>query len=205
MERRRARAFDEILRFWFGRGVSGFRIDVSQPIVKDLELRDDPAATTTTRASSSSGCGARIINRPELHELAALAPPRRGQILVGETYVLELEQLIPFYGTGRDELHLAFNFLFGADSRGADAAAQDRGQAARGGVAVWTGSANHDGQARRATRWAGGDERKARGAADAADAAPAARSSTTATRSRCRTPARLAEALDRVAPPQREP
>ena len=38
-------AFDDILRFWFDRGVAGFRIDVTHGIVKDRELRDDPAAT----------------------------------------------------------------------------------------------------------------------------------------------------------------
>ena len=42
--------------------------------------------------------------------VADAADPR--SILVGETYVLNLEQLIPFYGEGHDELNLAFNFLF---------------------------------------------------------------------------------------------
>ena len=38
-------AFDDILRFWFDRGVAGFRIDVAHGIVKDRELRDNPPAT----------------------------------------------------------------------------------------------------------------------------------------------------------------
>ena len=33
-------------------------------------------------------------------------------MLVGETYVLDLDSLIPFYGEDADELQLAFNFLF---------------------------------------------------------------------------------------------
>src|SRR3954468_20702962 len=37
-------AFDDILGFWFDRGVAGFRIDVAHSIVKDRELRDDPPA-----------------------------------------------------------------------------------------------------------------------------------------------------------------
>ena len=36
-------AFDDVLRFWFDRGIAGFRIDVCHAIVKDRELRDDPA------------------------------------------------------------------------------------------------------------------------------------------------------------------
>ena len=38
-------AFDDILRFWYDRGIAGFRIDVCHAIVKDRELRDDPAVT----------------------------------------------------------------------------------------------------------------------------------------------------------------
>ena len=38
-------AFDDIVRFWFDRGISGFRIDVAHGIVKDVELRDNPPAT----------------------------------------------------------------------------------------------------------------------------------------------------------------
>ena len=38
-------AFDDVLRFWFERGIAGFRIDVCHAIVKDRELRDDPAVT----------------------------------------------------------------------------------------------------------------------------------------------------------------
>ena len=34
--------FDRILRFWFDRGVAGFRIDVCHMIIKDKELRDNP-------------------------------------------------------------------------------------------------------------------------------------------------------------------
>src|ERR1700712_5633684 len=36
--------FDRILRFWFDRGVAGFRIDVAHMVVKDRELRDNPPA-----------------------------------------------------------------------------------------------------------------------------------------------------------------
>src|SRR3954468_12619866 len=43
--------FDRILRFWFDRGVAGFRIDVCHKIVKDRELRDNPPATPDDRAN----------------------------------------------------------------------------------------------------------------------------------------------------------
>ena len=112
-------AFDDILRFWFERGIAGFRIDVTHGIVKDRELRDDPAATPDDHPLVRARGQKQVfsMNRPEVHDvlrrwraLADADDPQR--ILVGETYVLDLDQLMPFYGEGEDELNLAFNFLF---------------------------------------------------------------------------------------------
>ena len=38
-------AFDEIVRYWWDRGIAGFRIDVCNMMIKDAELRDNPPAT----------------------------------------------------------------------------------------------------------------------------------------------------------------
>ena len=111
------------------------------------------------------------MNRPEVHDvlrrwraLADREDPRR--ILVGETYVLDLDQLIPFYGTGEDELNLAFNFLFvHAELDAAELRTIVEGVEAKlpaGAWPVYTGS-NHD-AGRLATRWAGDDPRRARAA-----------------------------------------
>lgn len=112
-------AFDDILRFWFDRGVAGFRIDVAQALVKDQELRDNLPLTEDDHPRLRR-LGQRQIynmNRPEVHDTLrrwrSLAdrydPPR---ILVGETWVLDVEHLAAYYGSGDDELHLAFNFPF---------------------------------------------------------------------------------------------
>ncbi len=108
--------FDDILRFWFDRGVAGFRIDVCHAIVKDRELRDDPPAGPDDHPKIQEWGWRHVysMNRPEVHDVLrrwrAVADPDR--LGVGETYVLELAQLLPFYGAGEDELHMAFNFLF---------------------------------------------------------------------------------------------
>src|SRR5207302_6532674 len=63
-------AFDEILRFWFDRGVAGFRIDVANALVKDRELRDNPEATGDDPWSLRRG-QRRLYNanRPEVHDV----------------------------------------------------------------------------------------------------------------------------------------
>ena len=178
--------FDDILRFWFARGVAGFRIDVCHAIIKDRALRDDPPVTPADHRELRHRTVKPVYsaNRPEVHDVLrrwrdvadahgapaedASCGPAGGDtpILVGETYVLELDDLLPFYGTGRDELHLAFNFLFVH----ADLEAGQMREIVEGVEAglppdawpVYTGS-NHD-AGRLTTRWAMDDERRARAA-----------------------------------------
>jgi alpha-glucosidase len=141
-------AFDEILRFWFDRGIAGFRIDVVHELVKEPPDR---------------------ANLPEIHEVLrgwrTLAngydPPR---VLLGETWVMDLEQLAAFYGSGTDELDLAFNFPFafaGLDSAAlADVVARTRQLLPADAWPVWTFS-NHD-MIRFPTRLCDGEEAKVR-------------------------------------------
>jgi alpha-glucosidase len=161
------REFERILRFWFDRGVAGFRIDVAQSLYKDRELTDDPPAPFSME-SPFGLARTNSMNRPEVHgvyrQWRAVAetydPPR---LLLGETWVHGAERLAPFYGDN-DELQLGFNFEFIHASL--DAATMKRIVSSTlaalppGACPVWTGS-NHD-VARFPGRWAGGDTRRAR-------------------------------------------
>lgn len=163
--------FERILRFWFERGVAGFRIDVAHALVKDRELRDDPPALPTDPPNVQRQ-GIRPVysmNRPETHEILkrwrAIAreyDPER--VLLGEAYVLDPERLASYYGDGNDELSLAFAFaLLHADLDAAqlrDVVEEVEEHFPGEALPAWAGS-NHD-SGRLATRWAGGDERKAR-------------------------------------------
>ena len=63
--------FDRILRFWFDRGVAGFRIDVAHMVVKDRELRDDPPATVDDFILDQIRGQVPVYNskRPEVHDV----------------------------------------------------------------------------------------------------------------------------------------
>src|SRR5262249_9911606 len=109
-------AFEEILRFWFDRGVAGFRIDVAHALVKDRLLRDNPppGPSADPRVERRGQVFAYNMNRPEVHDVyrrwrAIAEEYRPARLLLGETYVFELDRLASFYGRG-DELQLAFNF-----------------------------------------------------------------------------------------------
>ncbi len=164
-------AFDDVLRFWWDRGVAGFRIDVCNMMVKDAELRDNPPATEDDPFIMQM-FGQRPLytsNRPEVHdvlrhwrEIADGYDPAR--LLLGETNVEALETLATFYGDGQDELDLGFNFPFIESPFEAPRlrAVVERTEELLppGSWPVWTGS-NHD-VSRLATRWADGDGAKVR-------------------------------------------
>ncbi len=160
--------FDRILRFWFDRGVSGFRIDVAHMVVKDRELRDNPPAVDSDPLMDQIRGQRQEFNscRPETHDVhrrwRAVAdsydPPR---LLVGETFVERLEDLFPF--TDGTQLHLDFNIPFAHTSFSASAlrdAIATTEAAMAPVVPVWTGS-NHD-ISRFPSRWAGDDPGLAR-------------------------------------------
>jgi alpha-glucosidase len=161
-------AFDDVLRFWFERGVAGFRIDVANGLAKDPQLRDNPPADDGDRPIEQR-MGQKAVysaNRPEVHEIhkrfRCVADGYDERLLLGETLV-SLEQTLEYYGDG-DELHLAMNFPF------ANAPLEELPQIVAEterlfpdwAWPVYFGS-NHD-LRRLASRWACGDERRARGA-----------------------------------------
>ena len=109
-------AMGDVLRFWFDRGVDGFRIDVLWHCIKAEDLRDNPPNPTFTPAMGEK---LKVLqhhstHQPEIHEIAhafrRLADSYGGRLLVGEI-CLPLDQLMTYYGTpDAPGVHLPFNF-----------------------------------------------------------------------------------------------
>jgi alpha-glucosidase len=162
-------AFEAILKFWFDRGIDGFRIDVAHGLYKDAQLRDNPPLSEDSRLEGRYGLRSMYnANRPQVHgvyrewrKIADSYPQPR--LLLGETWVGDFSTLADFYGSD-DELHLAFNFPFifsaftAAGLSATVTATLER--LPMGACPVWTAS-NHD-VGRFTSRWCGEDERKVR-------------------------------------------
>ncbi|MFJ7331668.1 glycoside hydrolase family 13 protein [Streptomyces sp. NPDC101116] len=107
--------FESILRFWFSRGVDGFRIDVAHGLVKHPELPDLPP-----RRDPDDGLPRQHVDHPhwdrdEVHEIyrswrkvADEFPGDRS--FVAEAWADTPERLAAY--VRRDGLHTAFNFDF---------------------------------------------------------------------------------------------
>ncbi len=110
------------------------------------------------------------MNRPEVHDVIRRWRSIAGSyahepILVGETWVADVKELMRFYGDGTDELHLALNVPFVFAELGDEMRAiveLEEAVIPAEAWPTWTGS-NHD-AARFPTRWCDGDDRKVRAA-----------------------------------------
>ena len=163
-------AFDDLFRFWFDRGVAGFRIDVCHMVVKDADLRDNPPSEDDDHFMVRIRGQRQVYNaeRPEVHDVirrwrgvAREFDPER--LLMGEVYLHDPQRVAPFYGAGDDELQLAFSIPMVHTPYGAgmaDVVAQTEASLPLHGWPCWTGS-NHD-AGHFATRWCEGDADKIR-------------------------------------------
>lgn len=165
--------FDSVLRYWFDRGIAGFRIDVAHGLYKDRELRDDPPAGPSDHPASLRGKlkPTYSSHRPEVHDvyrrwrkIADSYEP--GRALLGETWEFDYGRLGDYYGRAEPELHLGFNFpfVFAEFSSRALAGVVEATLTAlpSGATPVWTAS-NHD-VGRFPTRWCAGDQGAVRAA-----------------------------------------
>ena len=134
--------------------------------MKDRELRDNPPARPTeSPAWARIGQWPRFnLGRPE-----AIDIHRRWRriseeyepegLLLGETYVMDLDDLLPYF-EGGDGLQLCMNFAFLHAPFVAEELAAVAGETERrlpaGACPVWHASSHDD--PRFATRWCGGDE-----------------------------------------------
>ncbi len=108
-------AMMDVLRFWFDRGVDGFRIDVLWHIVKADGLPDNPPNPDYRREMGEMHkvLQAHSTDQPEVHEIAAemraLADGYGDRVLIGEIY-LPVDRLVRYYGVDAPGVHLPFNF-----------------------------------------------------------------------------------------------
>jgi alpha-glucosidase len=162
--------FDGILKFWFGRGIGGMRLDAVQALLYDEHFRDNPPATRYD-SEKEIAIGQKLkynANRPEVHvivrrwrALAEQFDPR--PLLLGETWVPSIRHMMEYYGNGSDEFDLTWNLAFlrsPFENRSLRKVIQlTLRLLPRGTSALWAIS-THDDEGRGPTRWC-------RGASDA--------------------------------------
>ncbi|WP_030982900.1 glycoside hydrolase family 13 protein [Streptomyces sp. NRRL S-1813] len=143
--------FEDVLRFWFSRGVDGFRIDVAHGLVKDPGLPDLPTRSGPGAPGAGEQADHPYWNRDEVHAIyrawrrvADEFPGERS--FVAEAWADTPDRLAAYVRP--EGLHTAFNFDFLMTSWDATALREviDRSLGTLGSVgapATWVLS-NHD-------------------------------------------------------------
>jgi alpha-glucosidase len=97
----------DVLRFWFDRGVAGVRIDSAALLIKDPELPEVPENVKPGQHPN--------VDRDEVHDVyrswRAIADSYKGtRVLVGEVWMPDTDRFAKYLRA--DEMHTAFNFDF---------------------------------------------------------------------------------------------
>ena len=106
----------DVTRWWYKRGVAGFRLDAVDVMFVDSQFRDNPLVGTEKNAFGDPV--EREIydkNQPELH--AVLQRLRKvadqyNAVLIGETWTSDIGQLKRYYGEHNDEVNMPMDFMF---------------------------------------------------------------------------------------------
>jgi alpha-glucosidase len=108
-------AIYDVMRFWLGRGVDGFRVDVIWHLVKDAEFRDNPPNPhfVEGRPPNEQILTQHSADQPEVHDIIAEMRHVTGEfdhrVLIGEIY-LPLHRLVAYYGNDLAGAQMPFNF-----------------------------------------------------------------------------------------------
>jgi alpha-glucosidase len=103
------------MKFWFDRGVDGFRLDVLWHVIKSADFRDNPLNPDYRPEMGEMHKVLQLnsTDQPEAidvaREMRALSDRYDARVLIGEIY-LPFEKLVKYYGPSLDGVHLPFNF-----------------------------------------------------------------------------------------------
>jgi alpha-glucosidase len=109
------KAMFDVTRWWYRRGVSGFRLDAVDTLYEDPDLRDNPILPGKNRYGDPNMENKYNDKLPEVHDtLQALrkVADQYGSVLIGETWTKDIDELKQYYGAHSNELQMPMDFMF---------------------------------------------------------------------------------------------
>ncbi len=104
----------DVTRFWYKRGVAGFRLDAVDTLFEDPDLRDNPLFPGTDKFGMPKTEEIHNKKLPEVHD--ALRDLRKvadqhGAVLIGETWTKNVSELKDYYGEHNNELQMPMDLM----------------------------------------------------------------------------------------------
>jgi alpha-glucosidase len=108
-------AMFDVTRWWYKRGVAGFRLDAVDTLFEDPDLRDNPVLPGTNKYGDPNMEDKYDKKLPEVHEVMRglrKVADEYGSVLIGEAYTNSFEELKEYYGDHNNELQMPMDFMF---------------------------------------------------------------------------------------------
>jgi len=108
-------AMFDVTRFWYERGVAGFRLDAVDTLFEDPKLHDNPILPGKNAYGDPNMEDQYNRNLPEIHGVLKglrKVADEYDAVLIGETWTTNIDQLKKYYGDDKDELQLPMDFMF---------------------------------------------------------------------------------------------
>jgi alpha-glucosidase len=109
-------AMFDVTRWWYKRGVSGFRLDAVDTLFEDPNLKDNPIERPGKNALGDPLLDNKYNQKlPEVHDVLRglrKVADEHNAVLIGETWTADVAELNKYYGKGNNELQLPMDFLF---------------------------------------------------------------------------------------------
>jgi alpha-glucosidase len=108
------KAMLDATRFWYKRGVAGFRLDAVDTLFEDPKLTDNPVLPGTDKFGRPNMEEKYDKKLPEVHDVMRKlrsAADEFGSVLIGETWTSNVSELKDYYGEHNDELQLPMDLM----------------------------------------------------------------------------------------------
>jgi alpha-glucosidase len=109
-------AMFDATRWWYKRGVAGFRLDAVDTLFEDPNLKDNPILHPGKNAFGDPYEDNKNNTKlPEVHDVLRglrKVADEHNAVLIGETWTADVAELNLYYGKGNNELQLPMDFLF---------------------------------------------------------------------------------------------
>jgi len=110
-----ASAMYDSTRFWYKRGVVGFRLDAVDTLFEDPNLTDNPILPGKNAYGDPKIEDKYTHKLPEVHDVMKglrKAANQYNAVLIGETWTDNVSELKDYYGTNHDELQMPMDLMF---------------------------------------------------------------------------------------------
>ncbi|MFZ0910815.1 MAG: alpha-glucosidase [Candidatus Acidiferrales bacterium] len=108
-------AMFDVSRWWYQRGVAGFRLDAVDTLFEDPNLKDNPITPGKNKFGDPNMTDTYNVKLPEVHDVLRglrKAADEYDAVLIGETWTRNIDELKEYYGQHSNELQMPMDFMF---------------------------------------------------------------------------------------------